>query len=53
MAVIKEYKSGNTTIRIHDDYMAKTQEEIDERDARIAEIAWKIVHKAREQGIDI
>ncbi|MGL5434961.1 MAG: hypothetical protein ACRDBO_06100 [Lachnospiraceae bacterium] len=27
MAIVKTYKKGNTTIRIHDDCMAKTEEE--------------------------
>ena len=53
MAVIKEYQSGNTAIKIFDDYMAKTPEEIKWRDERVTKIAWEIVLRARAQGIDI
>lgn len=37
--VIKVYQIGNTVIEIHDSALVKTQEEIDQILARIAEIA--------------
>ncbi|WP_352420770.1 hypothetical protein [Proteiniborus sp.] len=40
MAVVKEYKIGNTIVRVHDDsYKDKTQEDIDKIIKRIEEIA--------------
>lgn len=40
MAVVKEYRLGNTIVRIHDDaYKDKTQEDIDRILERISEIA--------------
>lgn len=30
MAVVKEYHDGELTVRIHDDFFVKTDEEIDE-----------------------
>lgn len=29
MAIVKDYYNGNTHIIIHDDYIVKTQEEVD------------------------
>ncbi len=36
--VVKEYKMGNSVVRIHDDCMAKTPEENEKRVRRIEEI---------------
>lgn len=39
MAIVKEYKFGNTIVRIHDDsYKDKTQEDIDKIIKRLEEI---------------
>lgn len=42
MAVIKEYNSGGTLIRICDDYMPKTEEENKQRYSLLDEIARRI-----------
>ena len=46
-----EYMVGNTIIRIHKKPM--TDEEINRRDTRIAEVAWEIIHQARLEGKDV
>ena len=47
MALVEEYKLGNTTIKIYDDaYKDKTQEDIDRILERIAIIAMKSVYSA-------
>ena len=46
MAVVKEYKLGNTIVRIHDDaYKDKTQEDIDEIIRRLEEIGGRILNQ--------
>ena len=42
MAVIKEYNSGGTLIRICDDYMPKTEEENKYRYSLLDEVARRI-----------
>lgn len=52
MAVVKEFKVGGATIRIHDDaYVGVPPEEIERRKKRTREIAGRIQYKAwlREQ----
>lgn len=52
MAVVKEYKFGGATIRIHDDeYAGVSPEEIERRKKRTREIVGRIQYKAwlREQ----
>ncbi|HHW01673.1 MAG TPA: hypothetical protein GXX35_02455 [Thermoanaerobacterales bacterium] len=47
MALVKEYKLGNTKIEIYDDaYKDKTQEDIDRILKRIANIISKSVYSA-------
>lgn len=38
MALVKSYTSGNTKIRIHDDYTVKTPEEVKEILSRLGKI---------------
>mgnify|MGYP000052732980 CR=1 FL=1 len=46
MALVEEYKIGNTTIKIYDDaYKDKTQEDIDRILERIAHIAKNALYK--------
>ena len=40
--IIEEYKIGKTTIRVHDDYLPKTQEEHDERVKRFKQVGYEI-----------
>lgn len=54
MAVVEEYKIGNTTIKIYDDaYVNRTPEEIEQSLERIMAIGWKIVKVARAAGKDV
>lgn len=45
MAVIKEYNSGGTLIRICDDYMPKTEEENKYRYSLLDEVARRITER--------
>ena len=46
MAVVKEYKFGNTTVRVHDDsYKDKTKEDIEEIIKKLEEIASRTLYK--------
>ena len=45
MAMIKEYKSSGTLIRIFDDYIPKTKEENSIRYSLLNEVAKRIVEK--------
>lgn len=50
VAIIKEYKFGNTIVRVHDDaYKDKTQEDIDEIIRRLEEIASRTFYKQKEE----
>ena len=45
MAVIKEYNSGGTLIRICDDYMPETEEENQLRKSLLNDVARRIVER--------
>lgn len=52
--IVKEYKIGNTTIRIRDAaYINRTQDEINKTLERLTAIGWEIVKSARAAGKDI
>jgi hypothetical protein len=52
--VVKEYKIGDTTIKICDDaYRDKTPEELEKTWERITAVCWKIVLAERAKGKDI
>lgn len=52
MAVVKEYKLGNTIVRIHDDtYKNKTQEDIDETIRRLEKIGERILSQIEKEVI--
>lgn len=54
MAIVEEYKIGNTTIKICDDaYKDKTPEQIEKVKERITSVCWEIARKLKEQGKDI
>lgn len=46
MAVIKEYNSGGTTIRICDDYLPKTEEENQLRYSILNDVARRIIERS-------
>lgn len=47
MAVVKEFKIGNATIRIHDDEVrGVSQEEMERREKRLQQIVGEIQYKA-------
>lgn len=50
MAVIKEYKSGATTIKICDDYLPKTKEENDFRFSMLDDVMQRIIENQIERG---
>lgn len=49
MAVIKEYNSGGTIIRICDDYLPKTEEENQFRYSMLDDVARSIIEKSIER----
>lgn len=51
--IVKEYKIGNSTIKIADDAVKKTPEEINAILARIVKIAWPVIVALREKGKDV
>lgn len=52
MAVVKEYKLSNTTVRIHDDsYKNKTQEDINEIIRKLKEIGGQILSQMKKEVI--
>ena len=54
MAVIKEYKSGATTIKICDDYLPKTKEENDFRFSMLDDVMQRIIeNQINRRAIEI
>ena len=51
MAVIKEYKSGATTIKICDDYLPKTKEESDLRFSMLDDVMHRIIENQIKRGV--
>ncbi|AKN31030.1 hypothetical protein Ccar_09290 [Clostridium carboxidivorans P7] len=52
--IVKEYKIGNTTIKICDEaYKDKTSEDISKILERVTLIGWKCIRSARTLGKDI
>lgn len=50
--IVKEYKFGNTMVRVHDDsYKNKTQEDINEIIIRLEEIGGRILSRIKEEVI--
>ena len=50
MAVIKEYKSGGTTIKICDDYLPKTEKEKNLRFLMLDDVMQRIIENQIERG---
>ena len=53
MGIVKEYKIGNTTIKIADDAVRNTPEEINAILTRIVKIAWPVIAALKEKGKDV
>lgn len=50
MAVIKEYKSGGTTIKICDDYLPKTEGEKNLRFSMLDDVMQRIIENQIDRG---
>ncbi len=51
MAVIKEYKSGGTTIKICDDYLPKTEGEKNLRFSMLDDVMLRLIESQIDRGI--